>query len=93
MLKWEKDIPRDFFCDRTHLWAVVSDDSGTEKVESIEIDSHIIHANIWGQEIWDEDRRGYYHEGYGLVSCHGSSTPALVKQLAKHFENAMYYFD
>jgi hypothetical protein len=85
--KWEKALPDDFYGNADVLWIALDG-----KVETF-LRSDEIHATVWGHVAWDIDERGYYNPAYCLVTCHGKIRHQVMRQLAKLFEDAIYYRD
>lgn len=75
----------------THVWAFYNG-----KIEIREsIDHEYYHEVFWGDQINNEDFRGYFYEDMGVISCHGGLNNELIKMLEKAFDNenlvAIYY--
>lgn len=85
LLKWEKDLPQDFYCTKTHTWILIDG-----KVRMSAKKSHMNHSTIWGEFAWDVKERGYYNDKYGLISVHHNVDSSVVDKLAKKFPRAMY---
>jgi hypothetical protein len=83
LLKWEKETPEDFYSTKTHMWILIDGKVRMSKKCKI-------HAEIWGEDAWGIDQRGYYNDNYGIVTCHGKTTTDLERMLAKKFPRAMY---
>lgn len=68
----------------SHLWALV--DGGIEIKESPNHDK--CHADIWGDEMWDNEFRGYFDEKNGIVTCHSYNgvTKDFVNKIERKFD-------
>lgn len=87
LLKYEEAyLPDDFYSTKSAMWLL---DTETGKIRTSK--KKQIHAEIWGGSAWDNPHRGYYHDGYGIVVCHGHIDDDLMRKLAKKFPRAMYY--
>lgn len=42
-------------------------------------DNHLAHVTIWGEWVWNEPLRGYYHEGKMSISAHHIDPDKLAK--------------
>lgn len=75
----------------SHVWIYVDGN-----IEIAESKSHEkIHADIWGEEAWDNDIRGYFCDKKSIVTCHSRIEKSLLKKIEKGLEKqgliAIYY--
>jgi hypothetical protein len=84
LLKYEGELPNDFFSTKTHMWIMLDGKIHMSKKKQI-------HAEIWGEKAWEIPDRGYYNDYYGLVTCHVKMTEEMVNKVAKKFPRAMHY--
>ncbi len=86
LMQYEKETPRDFYETKTHLWIMLDG-----KIRKRKAKPGQIHRDIWGEQVWSIECRGYYNEAHGLITCHDGVTPSLAKLLAKKFPTCVYY--
>lgn len=87
MLKWDGFLPAGFFNQTTYAWVL----KGNKVLRRTR--NRRIHAEIWGEWVWNVEERGYYNPEHGIVTCHGKLTPAILRKLGKIFTDAIYYYD
>lgn len=100
LMKWTDDLPEGFHNTVTHLWIQFEDGRVetclkyhySECGELLDDDEpqYSIHADCWGECVWDNEHRGYYSDEHGLITCHGNVNADLTKRLARKFKNAIY---
>lgn len=89
LVQWDKRLPSDFYDTVTHLWIAFPDG----RVEAEIKEKHAIHADVWGNEAWEIQTRGYYCEQLGLIVSHLPVGDTIKRKLAKLFDSAMYYYE
>lgn len=49
-----------------------------------------IHAKVWGDEMWDNEFRGYFDEKTGIVTCHSYNgiTKEFLNKIERKFDRA-----
>lgn len=86
MLVETATVPGEFFEKFDYFWVLV--DGRVEK--KIREYSGNIHADLWGESVWQNSKRGYYSQDMGIVYCHVTLTKSDQAKLEKAFPEAMY---
>ena len=86
-------MPNNCYDQVMYLW-ILTEDNVIEKVERDTEAGPCTHSDQWGEDVWGNDRRGYYFPDAGIVTCHATfgNEPKLIDRLAKVFKDAMYYY-